>query len=186
MRCTDTGWSFSSAWPFSWPGSLPRQSFWTNRLPWVLRTTSPRGRRPSTLSAHPWQNISSHCQSRPLATLPSDGASHRRLLAPFHAGHGCTTGAPGCGGDCVCSCSVRVRVPQVREPSERLTPRFGSSLVGETGIKHVDSGILGAAAFGKQDRGQDGASMPDSERGSGLGDRSHGGEVAEGRRVRPR
>jgi hypothetical protein len=34
-------------------------------------------------------------------------------------------------------------------------------------------------ARGMQDRGNDGASMPDSERGSGLGDRSHGGEVCE-------
>ena len=53
---------------------------------------------------------------------------------------------------------------------------FGSSLVGETGVEHVDSGMLRDAAFGKQNRGQNGAFMPDEERGSGLGDRSHGGE----------
>jgi hypothetical protein len=53
---------------------------------------------------------------------------------------------------------------------------FGSSLVGETGVEHVDSGMLRDAAFGKQNRGQNGAFMPDGERGSGLGDRSHGGE----------
>jgi len=63
---------------------------------------------------------------------------------------------------------------------------FGSSLVGETGIEHVDSGMLRDAACGKQDRGQTGASMPDWKRGSGLGDRLHGGEVAEAGRVRPR
>jgi hypothetical protein len=56
---------------------------------------------------------------------------------------------------------------------------FGSSLVGETGVEHVDSGMLRDAAFGKQNRGQNGAFMPDGERGSGLGDRWHGGEVAE-------
>jgi hypothetical protein len=53
---------------------------------------------------------------------------------------------------------------------------FGSSLVGETGVEHVDSGMLRDAAFGKQNRGQNGAFLPDGERGSGLGDRSHGGE----------
>jgi len=42
------------------------------------------------------------------------------------------------------------------------------------------------AAFGKQDRGRDGASMPDWERGSGLGDRSHGGEVSGVWLPRPR
>jgi hypothetical protein len=46
--------------------------------------------------------------------------------------------------------------------------------------------MLPYAVFGKQDRGDDGASMPDKERGSGLGDRSHGGEVAEVWRIRPR
>ena len=49
--------------------------------------------------------------------------------------------------------------------------------MGETGIEHVDSGMLQAAAFGKQDRGKNGALMPDEERGFGLGDRSHGGEL---------
>ena len=39
--------------------------------------------------------------------------------------------------------------------------------------------MLRDAACGKQDRGQTGASMPDWKRGSGLGDRLHGGEVAE-------
>jgi hypothetical protein len=58
--------------------------------------------------------------------------------------------------------------------------------VGETGIEHEDSGMLQAVASGKRDRGHDGASMLDKERGSGLGDRSHGGEVAEGGRVRSR
>jgi hypothetical protein len=48
--------------------------------------------------------------------------------------------------------------------------------VGETGVEHVDSGMLRDAAFGKQNRGQNGAFLPDGERGSGLGDRSHGGE----------
>jgi hypothetical protein len=42
------------------------------------------------------------------------------------------------------------------------------------------------ATFGKQNRGQDGASMPDKERGSGLGDRSHGGEICEVEQARPR
>jgi hypothetical protein len=47
--------------------------------------------------------------------------------------------------------------------------------------------MLSIAAYGKQDRGDDdGASMPESKRGSGLGDRSHGGEIAEHRQARPR
>ena len=62
---------------------------------------------------------------------------------------------------------------------------FGSSLVGETGIEHVESGMLRDAACGKQDRGQTGASMPDWKRGSGLGDRSHGGEICEVSRLDP-
>jgi hypothetical protein len=56
---------------------------------------------------------------------------------------------------------------------EPLDAPFGSSLVGETGTEHVDSGMLRGAACGKQDRGQTGASMPDWKRGSGLGDRLH-------------
>ena len=46
--------------------------------------------------------------------------------------------------------------------------------------------MLPYAAFGKQDPGDDGTSMPDKERGSGLGDRSHGGEVAEVWQIRLR
>jgi hypothetical protein len=42
------------------------------------------------------------------------------------------------------------------------------------------------AAFGKQNRGKNGASMPDWKRGSGLGDRSHGGEICEVEQARPR
>jgi len=46
--------------------------------------------------------------------------------------------------------------------------------------------MLSSAACGKQDRGkQDGASIPESERGFGLGDRSHGGEIAERRHLDP-
>jgi hypothetical protein len=61
-----------------------------------------------------------------------------------------------------------------------------SSLGEETGVEDEDSGILLHAACGKQDRGDSGASMPETKRGSGLGDRSHGGEMAERRRPRPR
>jgi hypothetical protein len=63
---------------------------------------------------------------------------------------------------------------------------FRSSLGEETGVEDEDSGMLLHAARGKQDRGDSGASMPVTKRGSGLGDRSHGGEIAERRRPRPR
>src|ERR1700731_2334433 len=53
-----------------------------------------------------------------------------------------------------------------------------SSLGEETGVEDEDSGMLLHAACGKQDRGDSGASMPETKRGSGLGDRSHGGEIA--------
>jgi len=58
---------------------------------------------------------------------------------------------------------------------------FRSSLGEETGVEVEDSGMLLSAACGKQDRGDNGASMPETKRGSGLGDRSHGGEIAERR-----
>jgi len=58
---------------------------------------------------------------------------------------------------------------------------FRSSLGEETGVEVEDSGMLLNAACGKQDRGDNGASMPETKRGSGLGDRSHGGEIAERR-----
>jgi hypothetical protein len=45
--------------------------------------------------------------------------------------------------------------------------------------------MLRKAAFGKQNRGQNGAFMPDGERGSGLGDRSHGGEFPQLGRLDP-
>jgi hypothetical protein len=56
---------------------------------------------------------------------------------------------------------------------------FRSSLGEETGVEDKGSGMLLHAAHGKQDRGDNGASMPVTKRGSGLGDRSHGGEIAE-------
>jgi len=61
----------------------------------------------------------------------------------------------------------------------------GSSLEGETGVERAESGMLRAAACSKQDRGQNGAFMPDGERGSGLGDGSHGGELCNWRRLDP-
>jgi hypothetical protein len=42
-----------------------------------------------------------------------------------------------------------------------------SSLGEETGVEDEDSGMLLHAACGKQDRGDSGASMPETKRGSG-------------------
>ena len=75
----------------------------------------------------------------------------------------------------------------VKTPFELSARRpLRSSLGEETGVEDEDSGMLLHAACGKQDRGDSGASMPVTKRGSGLGDRSHGGEIAERRRPRPR
>jgi hypothetical protein len=75
----------------------------------------------------------------------------------------------------------------VKTPFELSAGRpLRSSLGEETGVEDEDSGMLLHAACGKQDRGDSGASMPETKRGSGLGDRSHGGEIAERRRPRPR
>ena len=45
--------------------------------------------------------------------------------------------------------------------------------------------MLRVAAFSKHNRGKNGAYMPDGERGSGLGDRSHGGGLRSSRRLDP-